>query len=145
MSRDNRLFLVACKRPATEDSVRSNIRGAIRQLNKNLENASEDTFGVVAISLSRVLNPGTSVWSGDVEHLGHLLTRLMSSYREYWRAFDADPRICSILLHVATPSRMAPGVDLARMTYSIAGPLREVSLGTAIFRDHILEIKARQL
>ena len=51
---EDKKFLVACKRPATEHSVRPNIRAAISQLNDNLMSEPQDVFGVVGISLERV-------------------------------------------------------------------------------------------
>ncbi len=141
--RDNKRFLVACKRPASEHSVRSNIRGAISQLNDNLRFASQDVFGVIAISLSRVLNPGDKYWSADLEQLGNLLQVLMLQYSSYWQPAEADPRICSILFHAATPSDVGHNVDLSRAMYSVAGPFKEVSEGTTIFEAHVQDIKAR--
>jgi hypothetical protein len=42
--RDGRTFLVACKRPTGENSVRPNIRGAISQLNDHLRLSPQDVF-----------------------------------------------------------------------------------------------------
>jgi len=141
--RDNKTFLVACKRPASENSVRANVRSAISQLNDHLRLASQDVFGVVAISLSRVLNPGTSYWSGSLEQLGALLHHMMLQYRPYWRSADPHPRICAILFHTATPSDVGQKVDLSLTTYSVAERLKQDSVGTKIFEEHIRDIKAR--
>jgi hypothetical protein len=141
--RDNKTFLVACKRPASENSVRSNIRGAIAQLNRNLRLAPQDVFGVVAISFSRVLNPGDKYFSGDLEHLGNLLQGCMHQYNRHWQSAEADPRICSILFHAATPSDLGQQVDVSLVTYSVAGALKQVSDGTKIFEGHVRELKAR--
>jgi hypothetical protein len=141
--RDNKTFLVACKRPASDNSVRSNIRGAISQLNDHLRLASQDVFGVVAISLSRVLNPGDKYWSGSLEELGSLLHQMMLHYRLYWRSADPHPRICAILFHAATPSDVGQKVDLSLTTYSVAERLRQDSVGTKIFEEHVRDIKAR--
>ena len=143
--RDNKKFLMACKRPASEHSIRSNIRGAISQLNENLnENlrlAQEDVFGVIAISLSRVLNPGNKYWSGNLEQLGNLLHGLMQQYTPFWQDADADPRIRSILFHVATPSDVGNTVDVALATYTVAGAVKQPSVGTKIFEEYVLDLK----
>ena len=141
--RDNKTFLVACKRPASENSVRANVRSAISQLNDHLRLASQDVFGVVAISVSRVLNPGNRYWSGSLEELGSLLHQMMLQYRPYWRSADPHPRICAILFHTATPSDVGQKVDLSLATYSVAERLKEDSVGTKIFEEHVRNIKAR--
>jgi len=143
--RDNKKFLMACKRPASEHSVRSNIRGAISQLNDNLRLAQEDESGVIAISLTRVLNPGDKYWSGNLEQLGNLLHGLMQQYTPYWQDADADPRICSILFHVATPSDVGNTVDVALATYTVAGVVKQPTVGTKIFEEYVLDLKQGRL
>jgi hypothetical protein len=49
-------FILECKRPYSEGSVRSNIRSAKGQLATHLENAKE-AFGAIAISVSRIVVP----------------------------------------------------------------------------------------
>jgi hypothetical protein len=138
--RDGKTFLVACKRPARENSVRANIRGAISQLNDNLRLAPQDVFGVIAISLSSVLNPGDKYWSGDLEQLGNLLQGLMLQYSRYWRSAESDPRICSIMFHVATPSDIGQKIDVTLATYCLAAPLKDVSAATKVFEKCVREI-----
>lgn len=145
LERENTLILVACKRPAREESVRANIRSAIGQLNANLGSFSKETLGVAAISLNCVLNPGTKYWSGDVEQLGDLLHRLMSQYLRHWRSAEADPRICAILFHATTPGNFWKKVDITHVTYSVAAPLKNSSWGSEVFERHMREMKARYL
>jgi hypothetical protein len=55
-------FKVECKRPWASHSVRPNMKGAAEQLSRHLslpEGCSQ--FGVIAISVSRVLNSGTNL------------------------------------------------------------------------------------
>ncbi len=141
--RDGATFLIACKRPGSESSVRSNIRGAIKQLNRSLQSAPNDVFGVIAISLSRILNPGTSYWTGDIEQLGNRLNQEMLASSQHWRSASTDPRTCAILFHAATPSDFDKSVDLSRMTYTVARAVNRVSDGTRIFEKHVREMKAR--
>jgi hypothetical protein len=56
-----RRFLIECKRPFREDSVRANVRDAAEQLKGHLE-ADSDAGGIVAISATRILNPGTKLF-----------------------------------------------------------------------------------
>lgn len=75
-------FIVECKRPFSEGSIRSNIRSAKRQLATQLDN-SENAFGAIAISVGRILVPPThcqintsllpSVQRDPVRHLRALL------------------------------------------------------------------------
>ncbi len=55
---DNHRFLIECKRPFREDSIRANIRGAADQLESSLK-ADAGATGIIAISVSRLFNPGT--------------------------------------------------------------------------------------
>lgn len=141
--RDGATFLVACKRPANEHSVRANIRSAISQLRDNLSSASDGVFGVIAISLSRVLNPGTKLWRGDIEQLGHHVYSKMIQYDAHWQSASVDPRICAILFHAATPSTFGEKVDVTRASYTVARPLKQISSGTKIFEEYMREIKKR--
>jgi hypothetical protein len=134
-------ILIACKRPAAEHSVRSNIRGAVTQLNRTLNCAPPNVFGGIAISLSRILNPGDKYWSGNLEQLGDLLHRKLITYAQHWKSVDADPRVCSILFHAATPGDRDEGVDLTHVSFSVAGPLKHVSEGTKLFEDHMRAMK----
>ncbi len=142
--RDNCTFLIACKRPATDNSVRANIRGAISQLNDHLRAAPNGEFGVVAISLSRALTAGRKYWQGTLEELGTLVYQLMGHYKDHWRSAAADPRICGILFHVATPTDVGQRVDLSLASYTVAGSLKETSTGSLIFQQHINAMKARE-
>ena len=64
--RDAATFFVACKRPDKQQSIHANLRDAVEQLGENLRKATDDAYGVAAISLTRVLNPGDKVFSGDL-------------------------------------------------------------------------------
>jgi hypothetical protein len=138
---NNTRFLIACKRPAREESVRANIRAAISQLNENLKSAPKDTFGVVSISLSYVLNNGTKYWTGEIEQLGDLLHQQMVRYRSVWQSAEADSRICAILFHAATPSDLGKDVDLSLATYAVASPLIGYSDGSRLFGEHLKKMK----
>jgi hypothetical protein len=75
----DRCYLVACKRPEHEHAIRAAVRGAASQLRAALSPASIDHFGIVAISLSRVLNRGNVYFSGRYEDLSELLNGLMNT------------------------------------------------------------------
>jgi hypothetical protein len=141
LTRDGITFLVACKRPAKEQSIHANIRDAIEQLQKNLDKAPQGTFGVAAISLGCVFNPGDKVFSGELNALGTLLENELDKQRRYLRSVD-DPRICCVMFHVATPSVGGENVDLLRASYSVAQELKHPSIGSKIFREHARDMRS---
>jgi hypothetical protein len=96
---------------------------------------------MIAISLSRVLNPGNKYWSGNLEQLGNLLHGLMQQYTPFWQDADRDSRICSILFHVATPSDVGNKVDVALATYTVAGTVKQPTDGTKVFEEYVLDLK----
>jgi hypothetical protein len=126
-------FLVACKRPATAERINGNIRDAIHQLQRNLNTSPPGTFGIAAISLSCVFNPGDKVFSGQMIELGKRLEDEVDKQRPYLRSV-ADARISCVLFHTATPS-VGNGVDLLRASYSAAQELHP-SIGSKTFAEH---------
>ena len=141
LSRDNITFLVACKRPAKAQSIHANIRDAIEQLQHNLDKTSQGAFGVAAISLGCVFNPGDKVFSGEMNALGDLLKNELDKHRRYLRSVD-DPRICCVMFHIATPSVGGENVDLLRASYSVAQELKHPSIGSKTFREHTRDMRS---
>jgi hypothetical protein len=135
LTRDGITFLVACKRPAAELSIQANIRDAIKQLQHNLHNAPVSTFGVAAISLNCVFNPGDKVFSGDMNALGRLLSDELSKHERYLLSVN-DPTICCIVFYVSTPSVGKEGTDLMRASQTLAWDLGHPSVGSMTFREH---------
>jgi hypothetical protein len=58
-----RQYVVECKRPFRETSLKANVREAESQLRANLRPGQH---GVIAISLNRIINPGRSVLGVEV-------------------------------------------------------------------------------
>ena len=137
--RDNITFLVACKRPAKQHSIHANIRGAIEQLQGNLDKAPQGTFGVATINISCAFNPGNRVFSGDPNALGDLVEKELDEHRGYLRSVD-DPRICCVMFDVATPSVGAQKIDLSRAYYSVAQELKRPSFGSKVFGQHVQDM-----
>jgi hypothetical protein len=133
LTREDVTFLVACKRPATTDSIGTNLRDAIKQLRRNLDSSPSGAFGVAAISLTCAFNRGDKVFSGEMSGLGKLLDDALDQHRPYLRSIN-DPRICCVLFHVATPG-VADGVDLLRASFSAAQELHP-SIGSKTFQKH---------
>ncbi len=112
--RDGIIFLVACKRPANEHSIRANIRDAIEQLQENFKNAPPGAF----------------------------LETELDKHRRYLVSVD-DPRICCVMFEVATPSVGGQNVDLVRASYSVAQELKHPSIGSKTFKEHAREMGSR--
>jgi hypothetical protein len=134
LTRGGLTFLVACKRPAHEKSIQTNMRDAVRQLQRNLGKTPDNVFGVAAISLSCVLNDGNQVFSGEMNALGGLLENELNKCEPYLRTVH-HPKICAVILHVATPGLGGSEVDLVRASFTVGRDLTP-SLGSRIFGQH---------
>jgi len=134
LTRDGATFLVACKRPANEESVQANLYNAVKQLRRNLDAAPDSCFGVVAVSLSCAFNAGDQVSTGELSALGRLLEIELERCRPYLNTVH-DPRICCVLFHVATPGIGGNKVDLVRASFTVAQELTP-SIGSKIFEQH---------
>jgi hypothetical protein len=140
--RDGITFLVACKRPAREHSIHGNMRDAIEQPQDNLDKVPQDVFGVAAINIGCVFNPGDKVFSEDLNALGHLLEKELDKHRRYLASVD-DPRICCVMFDVATPSVGRQNVDLLRAYYSVAQEPNHHSVGSETFKEHARDMRSR--
>jgi|ERR1035441_2787026 hypothetical protein len=104
-------FLVECKRPFHENSVRSNIEDAARQLGKELDRPENGRArGIVAISLSRVFTQNDLVcYAGEDEgrqFIRKALEAMIASHRREWRVrqfLQFHPRIVAVMFRLAVP------------------------------------------
>jgi len=142
LTRDSITFQVACKRPANGQSIHAKIRDAIKQLQRNLGKTPPNVFGVAAISLSCVFNPGGKVFSGEMNALGRLLNDELAKHERYLLSVN-DPRICCIMFHIATPSVGGEDVDLMRASHTLAWDLDRPSVGSMAFREHARDMISR--
>ena len=129
-----RNYFVACKRPEHEHGIRAAVKDAARQLREVLHSASADYFGLIAISLSRVLNHGNKFFSGNYEQLSLLLNELMSVQRNNWRTVEFHPRNVAVMFHAHTPADWGSG--LFRLSAARIGPvLTEEAVHTSVRDD----------
>jgi hypothetical protein len=135
LTKDSVEFLIACKRPGSQQSIDKNIREAIKQLQRNLDETRTKAFGVAAISVSRAFNHGDKVFSGGNEELATLLHGEIEKSKDYLHAIN-DPRICCLLLHIATPSNAGESVDLLAVSQTVAWDPGHRTIGSAVFRKH---------
>ncbi len=100
-------LLIECKRPFKGQNIRSNIEKARAQLKKNLDRAAPGTGGVVAISLSKVLNSGSRLFvADDPSGFRRLQQELIDAHKENSSDYDSlvDLRLTGILYHMYTPA-----------------------------------------
>ena len=121
-------YLIECKRPFREDSVRANVRGAAEQLKGYLE-ADSEAAGIVAISVTRIFNPGTKLFvaasEAAKERLGDRVEQLMKETERSWKKNEFHARIAAVLFHVNTPGVIEDHDLFTRMSYVVARPVGE--------------------
>lgn len=105
---NGRDIFIQCKRPFWEKNIPLNISRAKFQLTRDLNQAETSSRGIIAISISRLLNKGDMLFVGRDE--AHMLERLTddveslgNKYKRTWSKI-IDTRIIEILFHIITPS-----------------------------------------
>jgi len=141
LTRDGIPFLVACKRPASNQNIDANLRAAFKQLEANLDTVPVGTFGVAAISLNCIFNQGDKVFSGETSSLNRLLESEFAKREPYILPLK-DARIYCVLFHVATPSLGGAEVDLLCASHTLAWDLDRPSIGSKIFREHAQDMRS---
>jgi hypothetical protein len=105
-----RNYLIACKRPQSDHGIRAAVKDAAAQLRVALARTGEDHFGIIAISLSRILNRGHVYFAGNYEQLSNLLNALMAIHCSSWRTTDFHPRNIVVLFYAHTPANWGEGL-----------------------------------
>jgi hypothetical protein len=105
-------FYVACKRPNWHHAIRSNIRRAKDQIDKSLTNAEPNSFGVTAISTSRLLTEAhggilEAKSMADTNSIVQLQRRMLERegiVRDGRIRVDlSDSRVCAVVFHLSMP------------------------------------------
>jgi hypothetical protein len=114
-------YVVECKRPFRETSVRANVKEAESQLRANLRPGQH---GVIAISLSRIINPGTSLFTVEAGERdangaihGSLQTELHRKSCELMRCLATvsfSPNIAALMFDLQTPCLTEKSAALSR-------------------------------
>lgn len=118
----NQAYLIACKRPERGHGIRAAVRSAASQLRSSLASASANTWGIIAICVSRILNRGDAYFSGSYEQLSDLVNALMDTHRKEWRTTEFHPRNVAVLFYAHTPADWGNG--LFRLSAVRIGPTR---------------------
>jgi hypothetical protein len=105
---NGRDIFIECKRPFWEKNISINISRAKFQLTRDLNQGETGSRGIIAISISRLLNKGDKLFVGRdeanmLERLGDVVESLGNKYKRTWGNI-VDTRIIGILFHIITPS-----------------------------------------
>ncbi len=107
---DNRQIFVQCKRVKSEAKVESRVSEAAKQLQRDLAQSSNRTdCGLVAISLSRLINPGNRLLIvpsvSDANNFLRLEIRnVIDRHKEHFSNCTKSPKVAGILFHMSTPA-----------------------------------------
>jgi len=112
-------LLVECKRPFARRAVKDRLSDARRQLDRRFPNEPAGTRGLIALSLSKVINRGDKVLEYSSEPAGRLalekeLENMVVELRGRWKTFEGK-KILGVLAHVITPA-----LDHAANRYVVA-------------------------
>jgi len=105
---------IECKRPLYEHSIRRNIEKARVQLRQrfNAERQLNSVGGLVAISVSKAVNPGSNVFIVDeadgLKRLGNDVARIHQQYCGDYNS-QIDPKLIGILYQIYTPAFVRNG------------------------------------
>ena len=115
-------FNVECKRVYGEASLYDNLRSARNQLRKKT-NISPRTHGLIAVSISRLVNPGGKLFHcpsmDDKSQLGDRMETVLQQQRREIARLGPDPASCGILFQASTPVDVGPGDHFALMGFYI--------------------------
>jgi hypothetical protein len=135
-------FLVECKRPFSAKGVRRNIEDAAGQLHKALgESAQAGSYGLVAISLSRIFNPG-NVLSRAPENMGgvavqNALIKMIQEHKYEWRwdTTKFHDRVAVVIFHLAVPWEI-DGERLIYLETAKAFEQAKCPSGSRVFKEN---------
>jgi hypothetical protein len=119
---NKRHIKIECKRAMTESGVFELIRKGIGQLKKSVDHGTSD-LGIVAISLSRLLNSGDMVIVTSDPH--GMLTDCLRSFlkqAEHRLGGMAKPWVMGLLFYLSSPVYV-PGVGYSRGKHGTVFPL----------------------
>jgi len=98
-------FLLQCKRPFSERKFAKALRNANRQLVRDLHRAPSPAWGVIAISVGRVLNPSTSIFIGAQRNqrdmIDQSLDQLIDRHAVLRHSLQ-EPRVIAVIFHIQT-------------------------------------------
>ena len=126
-------LLIECKRPFSYRGIHENVISAGSQLRKRLKTVPDPAIGLIALSVSKILNAGDKIF--EVDRRANLAEALGAEIEAVWqgnkRSFLdlSEPRVMGALVHLSTPTAIKSEhvVLAAGMThvYSFRGTHKE--------------------
>jgi hypothetical protein len=112
-------LLIECKRPFKEHNVGKQIKKAGKQLKARLKTFPPGSRGIVAVSLSKTMNPGDKFFvyldqSSAKDALSRKLKTVAEAATSSWGGLGPGKRVIGILFHLITAS-----VDRKNDKYSL--------------------------
>jgi hypothetical protein len=103
-----RRILVQCKRVLSDSKIPKRITDAAKQLTRDLSQSGDpQDCGVIAISISRLINPGDKIltFATESDMADTLRNEISALIRRHEKALRdvRTPKIAGILFHLATP------------------------------------------
>jgi len=104
----SRLY-VECKRPLFEQNIRRRVEQARGQLKQRFaaDSSNASVGGLVAVSISKVLNPGSKIFVvSEEKDLQSLTEDVKRIHQQHGEDYDrlVDPRMIGMLYHIFTPA-----------------------------------------
>jgi hypothetical protein len=138
-------FVVECKRPFSSTSVRRNIEDAAGQLRRALDAPGQTgSFGIVAVSVSRVFSPSNLMCATKDQGraaLNEALIELIGKHRYEWKWNTAafHERIASVMFHLAVPWDIG-GEKLIHLSTTKFFEQTKCVTGFQVLRENISEL-----
>jgi hypothetical protein len=103
-----RNYFVQCKRVFHEKSLASNVEDACSQLERDLNNKGFNTYGIIALSVSRIFVGEGQIFSSMSEEtakkfLGDEMLKLIDKYQYCWKKIK-HPNIVGVILELSGSS-----------------------------------------
>lgn len=126
---------IQCKRPLSEKKLERHIRAAINQIE-----AASAYHGIVAVSVSRIINPGNPGLMPEVENTeaGHEFLKarirgIADASKRFWQE-KAAPSAVGLYLYAFTPIRVQQPRHIAPFRYDLIVPISANPVHAEIMR-----------
>jgi hypothetical protein len=140
----DRLVFIQCKRPFSRRKVEANIRRACKQLSIDL-NCAGDTRnrGIVAISMTRAINPGTVLLQvrSEADVTPALSSQMQELAAYYSRRMLKGQRIIGIVFHAMTPVFVKEGNEYRTTQLAALYPSASASRADQLLLRHVFHLK----
>lgn len=105
-----RNYFIQAKRVYSENGIEKNINEAYTQLKRDLIGKDKNTFGVIAISITRAITDGNKLLEAGSEKSGLArlsgeLLQIIDDYKHCWKKIP-EKNIIAVILHISCTSHI---------------------------------------